>query len=56
MNTTNKEFSHDSVQFIEACGNARVKPTKRQASKYRMKKGRAYKEGRVAGIRTKPLR
>jgi len=44
--TTNKVFTKGSVAFLEACANAHVTPTKRQASKFRNKKGRAYNEGR----------
>jgi len=38
---TNKMFSEDQ-NFIDICEKANVKPTKRQASKFRMKKGLAY--------------
>lgn len=40
---TNQEFSKTDNQFIEACTNANVTPTQRQASRFRMKKGIAYK-------------
>jgi len=32
----------NSLEFIEACGRAGVKPSRRQAAKYRNKRGRAY--------------
>ncbi len=41
--TTNKEFSESDTQFLQACINAKIKPTTRQASKWRMKKGKAWK-------------
>lgn len=40
---TNHEFAARDEQFKAACGKANVKPTARQASKYRMKMGSAYK-------------
>lgn len=43
---TNKEFSQ-TIEFKNACEKAKVEPTTRQASKYRMKKGKAYKEGKA---------
>ena len=43
---TNAQFANEDGTFIEACLKAGVKPTKRQASKWRMKRGRAWKEGR----------
>lgn len=42
---TNQQFTRDP-DFIEACRRAGVEPTKRQASKYRAKRGKAWKEGR----------
>jgi len=42
---TNKEFSKKG-DFKAACEEAGVEPTKRQASKFRMKKGLAWKERR----------
>lgn len=42
MTMTNKEFSR-SKDFIELCEKAKVKPTKRQASKFRMGKGSLFK-------------
>lgn len=38
MAITNKEFSRDP-DFIKICEQAKVKPTKRQASKFRLGKG-----------------
>ena len=43
---THKEFSETDNVFKEACKRAGVLPTTRQASKWHLKKGRAYKEGR----------
>jgi len=31
-------------KFIKACGDSGIEPTKRQASKWLMKKGKAYAE------------
>ena len=39
---TNKAYAA-SIQFIAICEKAGVKPTKRQASKFRMSKGAAFK-------------
>lgn len=43
---TNKEFYQKDQTFINACAQAGIEATKRQASKYRNKKGLAYKAGR----------
>jgi hypothetical protein len=43
---TNLEFSKSVVHFKDACIKVKLEPTKRQASKYRRHKGKAYKEGR----------
>lgn len=40
---TNKEFSKENKNFNEACLNAGINPTKRQASKFRRGKGVAWK-------------
>ena len=40
---TNREFAAQDQTFRTACFNAHVEPTKRQASKYRNGKGRAFK-------------
>ena len=42
----NKEFAQKDQAFINACEKAGIKATKRQASKYRSKKGIAYKNSR----------
>ncbi len=42
MTMTNKQFSM-TKDFIDLCEKAKVKPTKRQASKFRMGKGELYK-------------
>ena len=39
---TNKEYSEEE-SFREKCKQYNTTPTKRQASKYRLKKGRLYK-------------
>lgn len=43
---TNLFFSQNNQEFIRACEAAGVKPTPRQASKYKSKKGLAYTLGR----------
>jgi len=43
---TNKKFVEVDKAFIAACERAGTKPTARQASKYRNKKGIAFKSGR----------
>ena len=40
---TNKEFANNVQSFNDACRKIEIKPTSRQASKWRMKKGIAYK-------------
>jgi hypothetical protein len=40
---SNKEFAKTDQAFISACGKVGIDPTKRQASKWRNKKGKAYK-------------
>jgi hypothetical protein len=39
---TNKEFAAQDESFKVACEQAGVQPTKRQASKWRSKKGKAW--------------
>ena len=39
---TNAEFAKQDGQFQQACAKADVKPTRRQASKFRNKEGSAY--------------
>jgi len=46
METTNKEFASKNEEFQKACEKVNIKPTTRQASKWRMKKGLAWKEGK----------
>jgi hypothetical protein len=41
-------FATTNIIFQKACDLARVKPTRRQASKYRAKKGSAFKKIRAA--------
>lgn len=40
---TNKEFVSDQI-FVKCCEEANIKPTRRQASKFRNQKGLAYKK------------
>ncbi len=40
---TNKQFSQEDSKFLIACGQNNIEPTTRQASKWRNKKGSAYK-------------
>ena len=42
---TNRQFAGNE-DFKLFCGIADIKPTKRQASKYRMKKGAAFNRGK----------
>ena len=42
---TNREFSKTDKRFVEACESAEVRPTVRQASKWRRDKGKAWKWG-----------
>lgn len=44
--STNDKFHKEDQQFIKACENVGIKPTRRQASKWRNKKGLAYLKGR----------
>ena len=39
---SNANFAKTDTAFIEACEKAEVKPTARQASKWRTKSGKAY--------------
>ncbi len=43
---SNKEFANMDVAFIEACKRVNIPATKRQASKWRNNKGKAWREGR----------
>ena len=43
---TNAEFAKTNQQLIDACDKVGIKPTARQASKWKLKKGKAYLEGR----------
>ena len=42
----NEKFAKEDQSFQNACDKVGVKPTSRQASKWRNQKGRAYLEGR----------
>lgn len=39
---TNREFAQTNPLFQKACELAKLSPSTRQASKFRLKKGRAY--------------
>lgn len=39
---THREFAGTNEVFIKACELAKVKPTMRQASKFRLKRGSAF--------------
>ena len=39
---TNKEFAQENKDFRDACQRAGIEATKRQASRFRRKKGKAY--------------
>lgn len=41
-----KYFNEQQPTFLAACEKAGLKPTRRQASKWLMRKGKAFKEGR----------
>ena len=43
---SNKEFALTNKDFLSACLKADTPATKRQASKWRNNKGKAWKEGR----------
>jgi hypothetical protein len=42
----NGTFAKENAEFQAACSKVDVKPTTRQASKFRNKRGKAYTEGR----------
>ena len=44
--TTNKEFAAEDGNFRAACAKVGVEPTTRQASKFRNRKGIAWKGGK----------
>lgn len=44
MEVTNAEFAKSNKEFITACEAVDIPPTLRQASKFRNKRGKAYKE------------
>jgi len=44
LTMTNLKFSETDEEFRRACEEANVKPTARQASKWRMKKGIVWKK------------
>ena len=39
---TNREFAATNEEFREACERAGIAPTQRQASKFRLRDGRAF--------------
>lgn len=44
---TNDGFAITNKQFVKACEAARIPPTKRQASKFRSRRGLAYQKLRI---------
>ena len=42
----NEQFAKENAEFQSACQKVDIKPTTRQASKFRNKRGKAYTEGR----------
>lgn len=52
---TNRLFAATDKAFIHACEQAKVKPTARQASKWRNKKGSAYKAVRHPRSNTRSI-
>jgi len=44
---TNREFSQQNQDFISACIRAQIPATKRQASKWRRRVGKAWKEWQI---------
>jgi len=40
---TNKEFAVKDSSFQQKCSSVGIEPTRRQASKFRNRKGRVYK-------------
>lgn len=40
---TNRKFAEQNKEFIAACRRVEIQPTKRQASKFRNRRGLAYK-------------
>lgn len=43
FDTTNGEFAQKDTNFMSSCESAGVKATARQASKFRNKRGKAYR-------------
>lgn len=52
--STNAEFALDRL-FRKACELAKVEPTKRQASKWRNRRGRAYTQRHAAEAQIKEV-
>jgi len=46
LTETNKKFAAENQEFRSACEAASIEPSKRQASKWRNKKGKAYKKSK----------
>ena len=44
---TNRDFSRHNKTFLLACEKASIPPTKRQASKFRSRRGLAYQKLRT---------
>lgn len=47
MELTNKQFAEKNEEFKKACEKVEIKVSTRQASKWRMKRGKAWNEGRT---------
>lgn len=46
VRVTNAMFAKSDGKFVEACSKVGLKPSRRQASKWRRGKGLAWKDGR----------
>jgi len=51
---TNAEFAKSDTGFQEACEKAGIKPTTRQAAKWRRKEGLAYKAKNITVLENTP--
>lgn len=49
---TNRQYAQTNNVFQSACSRAGLPPTKRQASKYRRQRGRAFRETAQGELRT----
>ena len=53
MPETNREFALNNEAFRTHCGESGIRPTRRQASRYRRKIGAAYRKVKIANPGTK---